>query len=1251
MAPVLTFNSFIMYLKTTLIDSSLPLMDDKTKPFTLGKLKLAFLYLFLSLFLIPLDLEAQSTCATAINIGSSGGDTAIFTGSDVWFKFQASDTEHQIRIGQSIETSPSLSYTIYSGTCGALNVKQGTISMNSFGDIVSIDIAGLTTNDEYFLKLNSIYSGESYVLSSTLSAPCLCIIPPDNCERVCNYSLENINPGSPNGLLSSFVDRACPWRNVPPTVSGGAVSSPDHWLGTGMGQASDGALGFVCGQNIGLYEDQEYAYLELETPIQIGEQAVVSYFIKTEDEYVTTNSLFKYAVDHFAAVLTPTVLTQNLNANIVPPAASIEVAYNSFIPLTWTQVTKVVTNNTGSVLSYLTLGPFETDANLNYSIINSSPFAINYAYALVDKISVTRLENCNSNTYCEFDVASIGFPNLPISGLTYVWRNPSGVVIPLANGPTYDFSSVGLGDSGVYELEISDGVSTYSIDFNLEVVECCDVSSGIKVPIENNSADYLINNLNGGSFLVSNQTVVINGNFMVDQSITFSNCTIQLGPNARMDLSSGTTLIINNNSLVVPCEGEMYDGIYADNESESIYFRSSTARGGKSVLNSYNNATLVAGNSDFEDNYIGIGVYDFQPATFPYTPSQIQIFGNEFTHSGSNLISPYSSLSYPFKCIDVKEVNELEIGGSIQNTFEDFQYGIYANTSEIEVYNAVFDQNVAPATLTKPNPSHAAIFCIGPSGSLDFFERAHCVVTNTNGAVTFTDNQVAIFARENYLACDNAIFNSNDFDIRMRDFDGADIWDNDFTGVNGISEISVSIQNATPRLADLDVYDNLFTSYKKAIEFWNVLGNGGSYSTKVYDNEIDFTNTTSAFRQGITAVGCSYSEIYDNHIEKTFGVTSVEADKLVGIRIQQTTYADVYENVIYDMGRAILGRSNISNTQFWCNTMNRYYEGWWFDNATVSNQLISGGVQENKWFNPIAIETDITGTVTTSPSLYRNIGTGLDPDQQSGAIFAEVVVSAVPPCGSGGGSGSSQLVTGGDSGMNSSSAYLAPPVQLSSTDDLFNNVQKAQINEDLGYTAALSNVQLTPNESALGRLYFSIQNDTVGAFHSAATAISVDTNTYFTETATIMDAYENYYTKGLPFPAGVENDLLAIAYQGSLAEYGPNVLSAWVMLDLDVYGQPNPKSNRSRNLEISEVLVYPNPTTGRIVIESSELFHEFNQNVSIELVDIFGKRVFSDDVEFSGNSYGFYIEDQPKGVYQLILEYNGTLEYHSIILK
>ncbi len=64
-----------------------------------------------------------------------------------------------------------------------------------------------------------------------------------------------------------------------------------------------------------------------------------------------------------------------------------------------------------------------------------------------------------------------------------------------------------------------------------------------------------------------------------------------------------------------------------------------------------------------------------------------------------------------------------------------------------------------------------------------------------------------------------------------------------------------------------------------------------------------------------------------------------------------------------------------------------------------------------------------------------------------------------------------------------------------------------------------------------------------------------------------------------------------------------------------------------------------------------KLFHEVNQNVSIELVDIFGKRVFSDDVEFSGYSYGFYIEDQPKGVYQLILEYNGTLEYHSIILK
>ena len=334
--------------------------------------------------------------------------------------------------------------------------------------------------------------------------------------------------------------------------------------------------------------------------------------------------------------------------------------------------------------------------------------------------------------------------------------------------------------------------------------------------------------------------------------------------------------------------------------------------------------------TDFIDNYIAVGIYDYQVAS---PSNNVNIEGCNFTHSGSNLVAPYSTSTHPYKCIDVENVNGLQIGGFTANNFSDFQFGIYANISEVEVFNGTFDQNIALTTLSKPDPNYAVIFLIAPT-SLSGNEMAECTVTDTYAGCTFTDNQIAVYGREYYLSCDNASFTGNYYDIRLRDFDGAEIWDNTFTGTSGTSLISVSVQNATPRLADLDIYGNLLTTYRKAIEFWYVLGNGSTYETNVYDNNIDFTTSSTAYRQGITALGCSYSKIYDNSIKKTFGVVGYEADRLVGIRVEQTTNADVYENTIDEMGRAMLGRGSLSGTQYWCNTMDRYYEGWYFDNAT-----------------------------------------------------------------------------------------------------------------------------------------------------------------------------------------------------------------------------------------------------------------------------------------------------------------------------
>lgn len=1194
------------------------------------------------LLIINHSTYAQSTCATAIDIGSSSGDTTTFSGSDVWFKFEASSSSHRITIGHLDKFTPEVELTAYSGSCGSLSTIEGPDTITGHVDVIDVVYSGLTASTYYYLKVSPSDTGTTYIESR--SAPptvCNCITTPQPCERVCNGNFEDYL----SGYLPTDVERACPWERV--YTSGGILGgTPDHWDISGFGSNLDGAIGMICGQNISGFVFQEYAQVELEQSIANGESAIVSYYVKRSPTSVHNSTSLKYTVDHFAGVLSNGPLVQPVAGSFPPPVGTVEVDYNGTLPANWTQVTEIVSNGTGSALDHIGFGVFEDDASLGYVEIDPSGFPM--AYTLVDEVSVTQLEECSGAQWCVGDDFDIGFSGLP-SGLTFQWYHPLGNLISGATSSTYSFTSVAFSDAGVYNLQISDGTNTYDVEYELIVVDCCDKAADIEVPLDNNTSSYLINSLNGGNATVTSQTVRINGVFTVDQDITFSGSDVLMGIDAKIILDPGKSISFVNFSELKPCDDAMYEGVIADREDETIIFRSSTARGGKTALASYNNAKLTVVGSDFEDNYIGIGVYDFQPATFPYTGSQITIYGNEFTHSGSNLITPYSSQPYPYICIDVENSNELEVGGSNKNYFYDFQYGIYAITSEIKVFNAEFDQN-ATIVLSNPDPDHAAIYCIGPTGTLDYFEQARCTVTNTHANVKFIDCQVGIFCREFYLSCNDAEGIGNGYDIRMRDFDGADIWDNDFDGTNGTSVISVSCQNVTPRLLDVGIYANEISSYRYGIQVFNVLGNGGSYETKVYNNDVDFTATNPTnFRQGITILGCSYSEVYNNSVEKTFGVSGTEATKLVGIRVEQTTNADIYENTIDEMGRAMLGRDNLSGTQYWCNTMDGYYEGWFFDNATLSNQLISGGVQDNRWYNPAAPpNTDITGTATTSPTLFRSTaGGGLDPDQQFPDILTEFVITSQSPC-----EGSSQIASNGGINGGSSMTSLAPSVHLPQQDVEYNSIVAAQITIDSASLSALSSTpSATSPEGRMGALYYNLQNGDWSNLTSSATSLAADSGKYFSETNTIIDAYVNYYAQGIDFPTSVRNDLLNIAYSGGIAEYGPNVLSAWVMLGMDGNSELEQKAGVFSNEDFEKVKVYPNPTSGRIVIESDDLFQAEDQEVTIEIMDIFGRTIFRTDVVFTGKAYGFYLNDMPAGIYQLSLQYNNTSEVHSIVIK
>ncbi len=71
-------------------------------------------------------------------------------------------------------------------------------------------------------------------------------------------------------------------------------------------------------------------------------------------------------------------------------------------------------------------------------------------------------------------------------------------------------------------------------------------------------------------------------------------------------------------------------------------------------------------------------------------------------------------------------------------------------------------------------------------------------------------------------------------------------------------------------------------------------------------------------------------------------------------------------------------------------------------------------------------------------------------------------------------------------------------------------------------------------------------------------------------------------------------------------------------------------------------MVYPNPTSGFITIESSE-------NASAKIIDILGKTVLKSEIS-TGKSE-FNLSQFPKGIYFLKIQFKETSQTKKIILK
>jgi hypothetical protein len=219
---------------------------------------------------------------------------------------------------------------------------------------------------------------------------------------------------------------------------------------------------------------------------------------------------------------------------------------------------------------------------------------------------------------------------------------------------------------------------------SFEIKECC-IPSGLP------PSTVYWNNTVASAINPADNPIVINGVFIVNQNLTLINKQIYLGPDAKIDITSGNFLSLRNCTLQAGCN-YMWDGIYASYGNSSVNIsQNSVFKDAQNAIVSRNGGHFLISSSTFDKNYKHIVAENYNAQhTASIVSSQLLCSG------GNSLIAPHVG-KRTHKAIEINNVRQITIGDASistnQNIFDNANYGIYSTESGISVYNNRF-QNI-----------------------------------------------------------------------------------------------------------------------------------------------------------------------------------------------------------------------------------------------------------------------------------------------------------------------------------------------------------------------------------------------------------------------------------------------------------------------------------------------------------------------------------------------------------------------------
>lgn len=772
-------------------------------------------------------------------------------------------------------------------------------------------------------------------------------------------------------------------------------------------------------------------------------------------------------------------------------------------------------------------------------------------------------------------------------------------------------------------LQVNNNGCNLMDNVSVQIISCCSAPEPALDFSSSNSSNQLYSTYEYSD-------IYINNTFVVDNNLTFDNCNLILGENARIIVDNAMFELMN--STISTCNEYYWDGIYLDGESDILSVVNSTFSNANNSIHAKNNAKVKVVDATFINNRVGISLTNYDDVN----SNLVGVLNSNFSVDNGLLYT---------EAIRTEKVRGVKIGNANpldQNSFSDLYVGLRLKNSSLEVTNSDFE-NIGKAAI------YSSIFNEINFG--DVTETPYLKVYE-NSFNNCTSGIVAIGMGIETNKIRSEINNNSFTNISLNSINAKNIADGTFINNNNIQNVLYGIRlsnintNYTP--VGIEVSNNTISNIVKSGIWLNSIDGGQANSINIFSNQITFnsaTNYISAMRlEGLSGVMAN-----QNTITCSGDISDNFADDIMGMFISETRKSGVYDNIFNNLGQGIHGVGELQLNKFSCNTFNDNYTGFYFESGIQTALTDQGSLtypMDNLW-NDLGVSSSnrIYEDGLAQPiNWYHRGEAGFDADVNS---FT------------------SDISTDGQADGADYCVTIDIDAQINAWEQMVaaGNYTYPQYEEEYKYRDQKTVLRKVDNNPSLYLDDAVIQNF-IGVMEGSdlnkvlrvdkrmseddlASAIienqSLLADKLYTQNRKDVNSVYFNYMQNEGELTDHEIDLLeSIAYQTPYIG-GDAVYSARNLLDIDVTDE-GVYYREQEPIELEEdltVSVYPNPSNGLFKINSTQ---ELNR---VEVYNILGRLV--KQVDFTAKEFELDLSSESDGIYMVKFTVSGKDVWNKVI--